>query len=35
MGHATGQLGKNHLGNKDDMLPTIMVLMSSWVTCIT
>ncbi len=35
MGYATGQFGKNHLGDKDDMLPTNHGLMSSWGTCTT
>jgi len=28
-GYATGQFGKNHLGDKDDMLPTATASMSS------
>jgi arylsulfatase len=35
MGYATGQFGKNHLGDLNKFLPTRMVSMSSTGTCIT
>jgi arylsulfatase A-like enzyme len=34
-GYMTGQFGKNHLGDRDDMLPAIMVSMSFSATSIT
>src|SRR6185312_12098886 len=33
LGYATGQFGKNHLGDKDEFLPTITASMSSSGTC--
>ena len=34
-GYATGQFGKNHLGDRDEHLPTMQASTSSSATCIT